>query len=353
MKLQEQDYYSGRDALSYNCAITIVCGERSLGKTYYFKRYGIKHFLETGHTFYYMRRYDEQIKAVLRKRDSFFSDVGAEFPGHVLRLNGRTMQIRDKRLPDKPENWEVCGYLIALSTYENEKSNQDANADLLIFDEFIKERKRVPYIENEVSAFYNLWETFDRRENRIKIVMLGNAADLTNPYFLEWGITITDEQPRFTRWRNKTILLEYCRASEAFNERSLQSNIYAVTKGSAYDDYARNNRFADLNDYFIAPAKPRGARHMFNLTFQGHDFGVYVQEQMGVWYVSSKTQNKKGKRTFALTREDMRPNLVMITRANTWLKIICKAYRCSFLYFESVKVRELFLHMMQMIGLLN
>ena len=77
----------------------------------------------------------------------------------------------------------------------------------------------------------------------------------------------------------------------------MQSNIYAVTKGSAYDDYARNNRFADLNGYFIAPAKPRGARHMFNLTFQGHDFGVYVQEHLGVWYVSSKTQNKKGKPT--------------------------------------------------------
>lgn len=349
VKLSDKDYYSGKDALSYNCPITIVCGERSFGKTYYYKRRCIQHFIDTGHTFYYMRRYDEQVKAILRKKDSFFSDLAHEFPAHDLRLNGRVMQCKPKNLPDKAQNWQTMGYLIALSSYENEKSNQDSKADCLIFEEFIKERKRVPYLENEVSAFYNLWETFDRREDRIRIIMLGNAADLTNPYFMEWGITITENQPRFTRWRNKSVLLEYCQPSEEFKRRSLQSNIYRVTEGSKYDEYARTNKFADLNDYFIEPKKPTGAHHNYNIVFQGHVYGIYMCPVAGIWWVSQKL-TRKPKTTYALTRQDMRPNVIMLNRASGAIKTLGRAYRCSFLWFDSVKTRESFTNMLQLLG---
>ena len=348
MKLAAEEYYSGRDALSYGCPITIVCGERSIGKTYYYKRRAIKRFIERGTTTYYMRRYDEQIKTILRHRDKFFSDVQGEFPDYVFRLNSREMQLAKKPHDDKSKpEWQTFGHLIALSNYENEKSNQDADADTLIFEEFIKERKRVPYLENEVSALYNLWETLDRRENRIKIIMLGNAADLTNPYFLEWRIVIRPDMERFTRWHDNTVLLEYCRASEAFTERSKNSDIYRVTKGSAYDAYARQNQFLNLNDNFIGP-KPSTARFTCGLEFQDSTLALWVDFKSGTYWCGSKIP--KDGVTYALTRSDMRPNLVMLKRADPTIKLLGRMFRYGYMSFESVRVRETFISAFSQLG---
>lgn len=347
MILDEKDYYDGGRAVSYNCPITIACGTRSYGKTYWYKRRAIRRFIKQGTTSVYMRRYDEQLKSLLRKKNSFISDLLArdEFPGWELRQNGRV--IEGKRECDKV--FKPVIYFTALSAYENEKSGHDAMTDSLIFDEFIKENKRVPYLDSEVAALMNFWETIDRREDRVRLYLLGNAADLVNPYFLEWRITITPETPRYTKWQNGGVLLDYVTPDGAFMDRAQASNIGLVTAGTGYDAYARLNQFADLNDDFIVKTKPSSATHTCTIAYMGDRFGVWLDAKQGEYYITlgAPSDNRP---VYALTREDMRPNLVMLRRSEPMLKTLGRMYRYGYIWFDRVKTREAFLDVMRRSG---
>lgn len=346
MKLAAQDYYDGAKLVSYNAPISMTCGARSTGKTYYYKRRAIRRWLKQGSTTTYMRRYDEQIKALLRKR-SFVSDLLAngEFPDVEIRQNGRLIEVR------KPgaKNFKPAIYFTPLSAYENEKSGFDAKTDTLIYDEFIKESRKVPYLDNEASALMNFWETLDRREDRVRIFMLGNAADLINPFFLEWRITIRPGMPRFTKWQNGNIILEYAETSEAFDVRSRESNIGRVTAGTAYDSYARLNQFADLNNDFIVKDKPSRATHICTFRYMGDSLGVWLDPKEGEYHVTlgAPSDNRP---VYAITREDMRPNLVMLKRSEPMIKTLGRMYRYGYIYFDRVKSRESFLGLLKRTG---
>lgn len=347
-KLTSQDYYDGSRLLSYGAPITIACGIRSAGKTYFFKRRAIRRFIEKGETWIYLRRYDEQIKAICRKGDKFFSDLlqNDEFPGYDLRIHGRSMEIR-KHGKDSP--WQTCGYLMSLSSYESEKSNMDTSLTQIVFDEFIKERKRVPYLENEVSALMNLWETFDREENRIKIHMLGNAVDLNNPYFLEWDIRLAPDSPRFTRWHDNTVAVEYFDSvSEAFEERQKASNIYKVAKGTRYSKEAHSNRFNNMEDTFVE-TKPAAAQHICTIVYFGFTLGVWLNYSDGVYYLTEGAPSDN-RPVYTIIREDMRPNMVMLTRASGTIKTLGRMFRFGYIYFQNVKTREMFLDLLKRNG---
>lgn len=70
-------YYDGSKAISYNALFSFCIGGRSIGKTYYFKKYAIKDFLKKKKQFIYLRRYKEELQKTI---STFFNDVKQEFP---------------------------------------------------------------------------------------------------------------------------------------------------------------------------------------------------------------------------------------------------------------------------------
>lgn len=350
MKLRESDYFDGGKLISYNCPISLCTGVRSLGKTYYFKRKGLLDYIKRGTTWAYIRRYDEQIKEQLKERGGFFSDmiVNGVAPEWEYRVNGRIMECRPA---GSKERFKPFGQFIALSKYDARKGSIDAKMDKMVMDEFIRENRRSPYLPDEVAALMNLWETYDRRENRIRLYLLGNTADLTNPYFLEWGITITDPMPEFTRWHRNTVVLQYTAGNDAFRKRADDSNIGRVTRGTAYDAMAAKNRFLQYSEAFVVQAKPPKCRHTVTFKFQGETYSVWMDPARGDYYILAKDV-QDGKQTIALTRDDMRPNMIMLAKSSPVLKTLARMYRYGYCFFDSVKTRERFLMMLHLMGVL-
>ena len=348
MKLDESHYYNGAKALSYNCPITMVCSERTFGKTYYYKRRAIQNFIEKGYTWLYLRRYDSQVKEQLRKKQSFFGDIvlNDEFPGYEFRVNGRVFEC--KRPGEK--TFETMGAFVALNAFESQKGVVDARLHTIVFDEFIKSSRRTRYMPDELSAFASLWESYDRKEDRVRWVMLANLTDMLNPYFLEWGITPYRGMPEYTRWKNKTVLLHMARSDAAFQERSKASNIVQVFGGSKYDNVNRLSILDTADQSFIAPKTPE-AKYQVTLAFQGDCLAVWLDMGRGEYYVARK--RPKTEKVLALTREDMRPNMVMIGRASPWLDTLARMYRYGFCLFDNANTRERTLNMLQAFGKLN
>ena len=346
MKLSSNAYFDGGRLISYGCPISIACGVRSVGKTYYYKKRCIKRFINNGYTWAYLRRYDEQLKKQLQEK-GFFSDLIAnnEFPHHDIRVNGRIMEI--KREDEK--NFHTFGEFFALNAFENKKGANDAAMHDIVLDEFIKSKGMSRYLSNEVDALYDVWETFDRKEDRIKLTMLGNAIDMINPYFLEWGISITEGMPEYTRWHRGTVALQITEGSEEFKKRGDESNIAKVTRGSSYDAMSRYNSFGNLSDDFVVKALPVSAKCMYGLSFQGHMYTVWNDSKAGEYYVM-KARKPKNTMVFALTRDDMRPNIIMLERSSKLLQMLSRMYRYGYCFFDSVRTREQFLNILQLLG---
>ena len=335
--------------------IRLVTGPRSLGKTYAMKKVGIKRFLKKGETWSYVRYYDAMIERILRSPEGFLSDIerNNEFPGQVFRMNGRMMQTAYKGQQDtgnvkwKPK-WENLGQMYALTSFDSYKGATTANMSLMVLDEFIKEKRVPPYPTNCVDMLMSMWETFDRREDRVTLVGLANNADLVNPIFRAWGVKpIPKGTSRYFKVGDSCVYYENAYSPE-FEAYSARSNIGEFTKGSDYAEYAQQSEFTNATGMFVKQ-KPKGCIHVVTLQYKGIVFAVWQDVHSGDVFVDRKPD--KEHQVVVLTKEDMTPNYMIIERNSPIIRFPLKAYSYGQCYFDCDATREMFLDMLAMCGL--
>lgn len=355
MPIPKKYRYDPSAVMGSGCAINIVTGARSFGKTYGWKKVCIRAYLEKGWTWGYLRTFDQEIKDLLADgQDAFFSDImrNNEFPGYKFRCLGRLMQVGKFKVNDDGEEivdkWETMGQLLALTKAQSYKGKAVANMHYVVFDEFIRETRIPPYPRDCVGMLMNLWETLDRREDRVKIIMLANAADIVNPYFVEWHIT---PPPAGSKKRVKVgrgyIFVQNC-WSKAFEQMADDSNIGMLTAGTKYASYAQMNEFRNADDKFIAE-RPKRSQATRNIKWGNEVFCIWMDLALnGKMYVVGK--ECKDVPTLALMREDMEPDLYLIERSDPILKGYARIYRNGLMWFDSVQTRERFFDVLTMCG---
>lgn len=352
MAIPKKYRYDPSAVLGSNCPINIVTGARSLGKTYGWKKICIKAYLDKGWTWGYLRTFDQEIRDLLSDGpEAFFSDImrNDEFPGYTFRCMGRLMQIAKKDKDGKPKKWETMGQLLALTKSQNYKGKAVATMHYVMFDEFIRETRVPPYPRGCVDMLMGLWETLDRRENRIKIIMLANAADIVNPYFVEWHITPPEPgKCKKVPVGASKVFVQNCWSKE-FEKAADESNIGKFTRGSKYARYAQMNQFRNDTSKFIEN-RPKRTQATRNIRWGEQMFCIWMDLSMnGKMYVTGKAC--KDVSTLALMKEDMEPDYYLIERSDPILKSYARIYRNGLMRFESVQVREQFCDVLTMCGI--
>ncbi len=351
MAIPKQYRYDPSAVLGNTCPIAIVTGARSFGKTYGWKKRCIKDFLEKGWTWAYLRTFDQEIKDILADGpEAFFSDImrNDEFPGYRFRCMGRLMQIGKVKDGEEVEDWKTMGQFLALTKAQSYKGKAVANMHWVVFDEFIRETRVPPYPKNCVEMLINLWETLDRREDRVRIVMLANAADVVNPYFVEWHIT----PPPVGKSKRvdvgvAQVFVQNC-WSKKFEECADDSNIGRLTRGSKYASYAQMNQFKNDTKTFVEQ-RPKRSAPTRNIKWGHTTFSLWMDLGLsGKMYVCGKPSSEV--ETIVLMREDMEPDLVMIERTDPILKGYGRMYRRGLMMFDSVQTRERFCEVLTMCG---
>lgn len=351
MAIPKRYRYDPSAVLGSGCAINIVTGARSYGKTYGWKKQCIRDYLKTGRTWGYLRTFDQEVKDIIADgSEAFFSDImrNDEFPGYKFRCMGRLMQIGKVGEDGEVDRWETMGQFLALTKAQSYKGKAVANMHYLIFDEFIRETRIPPYPHNCVEQLLNLWETLDRREDRVTIVMLANAADVVNPYFLAWHITPPPVgRTKRVKVGRAQVFVQNC-WSKKFEQAADQSNIGQLTAGSAYAAYAQMNQFRNDDKTFIAK-RPKRSMCRQNVKWGNDVFSVWCSLDLdGTLYICEGACPDK--QTFALMREDATPDIEMIERNEPILKAWARFFRRGMMRFENVKSREQFCEVLQMCG---
>lgn len=180
--------------------INLIYGERSNGKSYQVKhKKAVVKFIETGRRFILMRRWKEEITT--EKIERYFADIdiekltNGEYNCVTMWRKQLFLSSYDNEKGTTKKGVRI-GYVVALSTEQNYAGGSYLDVDDIIFEEFMS---RSEYIAHESDKLMNFWNTVDRKQNRVRLWLVGNTISRVCPYISDWGLhKIVSEQKQGT-----------------------------------------------------------------------------------------------------------------------------------------------------------
>lgn len=330
-------FYSPEKILSYNALLNLIIGNRGCGKTYGFKTFVVKRFLNKGKQFAYIRRYDTDLEASVgtSQDNKFFEQIKNEFPNSKFKIT-KNKKVRKLYIDDK-----ICGYALPLSAADSLKSSSYENVDVLIYDEFmLNEGTTQHYLKNEPEVILDLIETIGRLRD-IRIFCLANAISSTCPLMSYFNVTLPYNSDIKT-FKEGTIAVEYVQ-NEKYIEAKKASRFGKLIDGTRYGKYAIDNKFLLDSKSFIKK-KDNKAKFYFMLIINGKEYGIWRDFKNQLIYVSNDI-DPNCLIKFALHEEDHNESTKLAkVRSNFWFKQIIEYYRVGRLCFESQNVKNLVMH---------
>lgn len=282
------EYYDGTKILSMGDidrekpSIYIIAGNRTAGKTVFFKRMLINNFKKKGRQFVLLYRNMYELNDVA---EGWFEDI-------------RDLFFQDDILEQKPVakglfqklllNGELCGYAVSLSNYDKvkQKSSHFVHIEDVFFDEFQSESGK--YLTKELTAFQSLIVSFARGKGEqhryIRIILVSNTVTLMNPYYIQFGIhkrlRVDTKFMRGSGW-----VME-CAWNESASKAMEKSAFAKAFAGSKYLDYAKQNIYLNDNQAFVEKISGFN-RYKLTIKMHGLYYGVREFTDQGIIYISN------------------------------------------------------------------
>ena len=262
-------YYDWGKTLTYDASVNLIISMRGLGKTYGIRKQCVKDFLKDGSRFMEVVRYKELLKGESAIQYGYFDklQLNNEFPGYQFKVNGTNAYIAKVPEDGKKPEWQLIGYFTALSAMQQSKQRTFVDVKRVIFDEFIIDKRTGHrYLSGEFNLFANLIDSVAREEvdaegnavgTKVRVYMLGNACDLTNPYFVRWKIS---KQPKegYSWHAGKLVLVHYVKDS-VYQSGKRGTLAGRLVSGTAEEGIIVDNMFDVGDEYNIMP-KTKDAR---------------------------------------------------------------------------------------------
>lgn len=330
MNYDNSIFWNIEKMLSYNALLNFAIGERGVGKSYGAKKYVAKRFIKKHKQFVYIRRYKTELKQAMMKNKTpiFFDQIknDEEVKGHKFSNTNDTMSIDGK----------VCGFAIPLSIANILKSSTYENVDTIIFDEFIIDKGNYHYLQNEVIALLDVIETVGRLRN-IRVIFLGNAISITNPYFTFFDLTLPYNS-EYKLFKDGLILVNYIK-NMPYREVKKQTRFGKLIEGTEYGKYAIDNEMLRDSKSFIRK-KSKSCKFYFILMLNGKHYGIWCDYQEGMMYISND-YDPNCPVIFSISPDDHNEQTLLIrTRSSPFIKSVLEHYRLARLCFENQQIKN-------------
>lgn len=349
-------YYDWEKTFSYqtgtNGEICLVLGAKDIGKTFGLRKKCVERFIKHERTFCEICRTNEELKAVA---PGYFDKLQAAgfFLDYIFKVQKGCGYIARKPIDDEKPAWKLICYFVALTNFQREKKRTYVCPERFIFDEAIIDTmdRHHRYLRDEFLILANLLDSISRQQPydsfSYRVYLLGNAVDLTAPYFRNLGIS---KIPKFGyHWyKNKTVLLHYVEPWDA-NDRKAYTLVGRMLAGDSESATMFDNEFRDDTGGEIA-VKSSAARYAFAIKWGKVTFAVWIDSKDAVWYITSKLPDNANN-IYTLAKKDSSINYRMISKASEIVKVLPKIYEIGALRYESPALREAFFEVLSFIGI--
>ncbi len=352
-------YYPWNETLTRgNADIVMVIGARGYGKTYGLRKQFIRDALK-GFRFVEIVRHKAQLKGDDAIQHGYFEKLeqDPEFKDRILlKTQGVRAFMADipKDEKAKPE-WRCIGYFVAITEAQALKTRTFTNVKRILLDEAVLERdnpyKR--YIPNEFQKVASIIDTVSREradDNSLKptLYLLGNAVDITNPYFAHFGIT-REPKEGYSWHCRKTVLLHYIQ-DEAYSSGKLSGTVAGrMLAGSKSAHENVDNRFQVAGSGVISRKTPN-AKLQFIVASSGHRYGVWLDTSEGYYFITGNEPERPEVQTFALENSDMQPNYVMIQAVRKQLQGLADLYYLGIIKYDNEQTMQAFVKVLSTVG---
>ena len=323
-------YWNINELLSYNALLNFVIGERGVGKSYGAKLYVANRFIKKGEQFVYIRRYKTELKTAMMKNSTpvFFEQItnDPKMEGHKFSNTKDTMSIDGK----------ICGYAIPLSVANILKSSTYDKVTTIIFDEFILDKGTYHYLQDEVTAFLETFETISRLRE-VKVLFLGNAISITNPYFTYFDLSLPYNS-EFKTFKDGLIVVNYIKNIK-YREVKKQTKFGRLIENTEYGKYAIDNEFLRDSKYFIKK-KNKNSKFFFIMKLGGKDYGVWIDYNTNSIFISNDYDPLCPVIITINPNDHNETTLLIKIRNNTFFKNLIEHYRQGLLFFENQNIKN-------------
>lgn len=339
-------FYNGNKLLSLMDSngkppeLLFCCGNRTAGKTFFFKRFMLRRFVKHGEKFVVFVRF---IDDIANCANGFFADIGPiAFPGHTMTqtsiLHGKAAMLYFDKKP--------CGYVIALNDPERIKRNSAlfADAERGFLDEFQSEIGK--YVSDEMTKFNSIRISIARggakgtHTRYFPVYLCSNNVTVFNPYFdyFRIGRRLTN-RTKFLRgdgWvLEQTFNVEASEAiKDKFGSMSERELMYAASNQYLLD----NNRFVEK--------LPGQKRPVFVVDYNGKKYAMWSAERM--FYFSEKLPDGCSMNlSFSVNDHDTGNTLT--PQSSSLVKILRRAYMANSVRFQNQECKHVFMDCMTLI----
>ena len=330
-------YLNWREIDGYNARINEILTTRGYGKTYGMDKKIFTYIdRNPGRKFMYIVRRPTDIDDILNSGTTPFANYLTDEPRDVI-MNRKGFWYADEE--GKPGRH--IGYFFPLSKAKRLKKLSYNDVDIILFDEFlIEENDPENYLENEPEYFMSLMDTAFRNRNNVRAYLLGNATVFYNPYNLYWGI----EKPwgKTQKLYLDGQILLYMKAPEDFiefrKETAMGKLISSV--GGKYAEMALYNRFQGEQQGFIEK-HPKEAAYFYTIYTPQAIFGIWGEGRK-IYVSFSVDEGNPNKYAINMFQPPAGAYLIGKRITRTPIETILTLYRHGMVWFESMKVKELF-----------
>lgn len=298
------------------------------------KKFVIEQFIKKHAQFIYLRRYDNELKEIFeltKGQKEYFDDIKDKFPDHVLEAKNRKFYC----------DGEVFGFAKRMTEAQELKSSVYQNVKIIIIDEYlIEDTRHKHYLKNEGMILLGIIDSIIRNRSDIKIFILSNAVQGLeySPLFAFFDLTLPYNND-IKLFKENLILVQYMNNEEFRKERE-NTLIGKLGKGTAYEQYAMQNKILDKNDAFIEH-KTGSAKFSFALIYEDSVYGIWNDYHEGKVFVSSD-YDRYSPYIFSMTLKDHKPNIMMFNamrKYNFW-KNFLENFKSGVVYFENQKIKH-------------
>ena len=326
---------NGKDPELFFC-----CGNRTAGKTFFFKRYMLRRFVNHGEKFIVFVRFIDDIANCV---NGFFADIGPiAFPGHTMTqasiLHGKAAQLY---FDNKP-----CGYVIALNDPERIKRNSAlfADAERGFLDEFQSEIGK--YVGDEMLKFNSIRISIARggakgtHTRYFPVYLCSNNVTVFNPYFDYYRIG-----------RRLTNRVKFLRGDGWVLEQTFNIEASEAIKDKFGSMSERELKYAASNEYLLDNNKfveklPGQKRPVFHVDYNGKTYCLWVAGQ--VFYMSEKLSDGC-LLNLSFNINDHDTGNTLTAQSSPLVKQLRNAYMNNSVRFQNQECKHVFLDCMTLI----
>lgn len=336
----ESKYYDGTKLLSMSDIhgkkpeIYLCTTNRTGGKTTYFSRLLINHFLKGNGKFCLIYRFNYELSDCANK---FFKNINELFfPAYHMKSENCARGLYNELFL----NGQPCGYAIALNGADKIKTYSHVFSDVqrMLFDEFQSETNH--YCPDEIKKFISVHTSIARGNGKqvryVPVYMLSNTVSLINPYYTEMGISDRlKAETKFLKGDGFVLEQGYNEGAAKAQQESGFNRAFAKNEYVAYSAQA-----VYLNDKTAFIERISGKNiYVCTLKYRGEYYSIREYPEQGIVYCDNKPDLSYPVK-ITVTTDDHEINYIMLRNNDFLLSNLRYYFDHGVFRFKNLQCKE-------------